>query len=112
MDAALATGDLDREATQSTREEMATSLAAVPGNSLADLQCGQQFCRALFTPDKGKALDAAQFVGASPFIDSAFTINEPDGSVRVYFTQPGQSVSELRREARESVLGDIPSQQE
>jgi hypothetical protein len=41
-------------------------------------------------------------IGASPFIESGFTLNEPDGGVRVYFTQPGQSLGELRSEARES----------
>jgi hypothetical protein len=107
LDDALATGALDREATQLTREEMATSLAAVPGITLADLQCGEHFCRASFVPDNGNPPDTAQLMGASPFIESGFTLTEPDGSVRVYFTQPGQSFSELRSEARESALWDI-----
>src|SRR5262245_34239386 len=46
LDEALDTGDFDREATRSTLEQMETSLAEVPGINLADLQCGQRFCRA------------------------------------------------------------------
>ena len=88
---------------------MATSLAAVPGLNLADLQCGDRFCRASFVSDNGKPPNIAQLIGASPFIESGFTLNEPDGGVRVYFTQPGQSLGELRSEARESTLRDMPS---
>ena len=88
-------------------EQMETSLAEVPGLNLADMQCGERFCRASFVSDNGKPPNISELIGASPFIDSGFTITEPDGSVRVYFTQPGQSLSELRREAQEVVLGDI-----
>jgi hypothetical protein len=110
LDAALATGDFDREATRLTMEEMATSLAAVPGINLADLQCGGRFCRASFVPEDSKPPNIVQLFGASPFIESGFTIPEPDGSVRVYFTQAGQSLSELRREAQESALRERHSQ--
>jgi hypothetical protein len=110
LDAALATGDFDREATRLTMEEMETSLAAVPGLNLADLQCGGRFCRASFVPENGNPPNIAQLIGTSPFIESGFTLNEPDGGVRVYFTQPGQSLSELRSEAQESALRDIPPQ--
>lgn len=82
-------------------EQMETSLAEVPGINLADMQCGESFCRASFVPENGKPPNISQLIGASPFIDSGFTINEPDGRVRVYFTQPGQSLSELRSEAQE-----------
>jgi hypothetical protein len=110
MDEALVTGDFDREETRLTMEEMATSLAEVPGLNLADMQCGGRFCRASFVSENGKPPNMREFFGASPFIDSGFTINEPDGSVRVYFTQQGQSLSDLRSEAQESVLGDMPPQ--
>ena len=106
MDKALDTGDFDRDATKSTMEQMATSLAEVPGLNLADMQCGERFCRASFVADNGKPPNISQLIGASPFIDSGFTITEPDGRVRVYFTQPGQSLSELRSEAQESALRD------
>jgi hypothetical protein len=104
MDEALNTGDFDRDATRLTMEQMETSLAEVPGIDLADMLCGQRFCRASFVSDNGKRPNVSQLFGASPFIDSGFSINEPDGRVRVYFTQPGQSLSELRSEAQESAL--------
>jgi hypothetical protein len=107
LDAALVTGDFDRDATRLTMEQMETSLAEVPGINLADMQCGERFCRASFVHENGKPPNISQLIGASPFIDSGFTLNEPDGRVRVYFTQPGQSLSELRSEAQGSVLGDM-----
>jgi hypothetical protein len=110
LDEALDTGDFDRDATRLTMEEMETSLAQVPGLNLADLQCGERFCRASFVSENGKPPKITEVIGASPFIESGFTINEPDGGVRVYFTQPGQSLSELRSEAQESALRDMPPQ--
>lgn len=107
MDKALDTGDFDRDTTKLIMEQMATSLAEVPDINLTDMQCGERFCRASFVSDNGKTPNIAQLIGASPFIDSGFTINEPDGHVRVYFTQPGQSLSELRSEAQESTLSDM-----
>lgn len=101
LDEVLDRGDFDRDATRLTMEQMETSLADVPGINLADMQCGESFCRASFVPENGKPPNISQLIGASPFIDSGFTINEPDGRVRVYFTQPGQSLSELRSEAQE-----------
>jgi hypothetical protein len=110
LDAALDTGDFDRDAARVTREEMAPSLAAVPGLNLADLQCGDRFCRASFVSANGEPPNLAHLIGASPFIESGFTLTAPDGGVRVYFTQPGQSLGELRSEARESTLRDMHSQ--
>lgn len=110
LDEALDTGDFDRDATRLTMEQMETSLAEVPGINLADMQCGGRFCRASFVAENGKPPNISQLIGASPFIDSGFTINEPDGGVRVYFTQPGQSFSELRSEAQENALRDLHPQ--
>jgi hypothetical protein len=110
LDDALVTGDFDREATRLTLEQMETSLAEVSGINLADLQCGERFCRASVVSDNGEPPNIAQLIGASPFIESGFTLNEPEGGVRVYFTQPGQSLGELRREARERIFRDRPPQ--
>ena len=104
LDTALVTGEFDREATRSTVEQMGASLAQVSGIILTDMQCGDRFCRAGFASDNGGRPDISQLMGASPFIDSGFTLNEPDGRVRVYFTQQGQSLSELRSEAQAQVL--------
>ncbi len=79
----------------------------MPGINLADMQCGERFCRATLILETGKRLNISEMIGASQFIGSGFTINEPNGSVKVYFTQPGQSLSELRSEAQEVAVGDI-----
>ena len=102
----MVTGEFDRDATSSTVEQMGASLAQVPGITLTDMQCGGRFCRASFASDNGDRPDLSQLMGASPFIDSGFTLNEPDGRVRVYFTQQGQSLSELHSEAQAQVLGN------
>lgn len=106
LDAVLTTGGFDREATQVTMEHLAGSLRETPDASLADLQCGEQFCRASFAPDNGNPPNMAQVMSASPFINSGFTLTEPDGQVRVYFTQQGQSFRALRREAQEHALSE------
>lgn len=107
MDGALDAGYFDRDATKLVMDQAETSLAKVPGINLADLQCSERFCRATLIPEKSKPLNIGQLVGASPFMGSGTTIHEPDGSVKVYFTPPGQSISELRSEAQEVALGDI-----
>ena len=107
MDEALETGHFNREATKLVMDQAEKNLANVPDISLADMQCGERFCRATLIPENGKRLDILQVIGASQFMASGNTIHEPDGTVKVYFTQPGQSLSELRSEAQEVVLGDI-----
>lgn len=110
LDEVLDRGGFDREATKLTMEQMATSLAEVPGTNLADMRCNDRFCRASFVAESGKAPNISDLFGASPFMGSGNAIPEPDGSVTVYFTQADQSFSELRKEAREVVLGDIHSE--
>lgn len=106
MDEALDVGYFDRDVTKSVMDQAETSLANVPGIDLAEMQCSERFCRATFIPETGKRLDISQLIGASSFIGSGTTIHEPDGSVRVYFVQPGQSLNELRSEAQLTAPGD------
>jgi uncharacterized coiled-coil protein SlyX len=103
MDVALDAGDVDRDAAESVMEQVVTSVAEVPGINLADLQCGARFCRATLIPETGEGPDLAELVGASPFMGSALSVPEPDGSVRVYFVPSGQSFSELQDEAQSTV---------
>jgi len=110
MDETLDAGHFDRNATKLVMAQAETSLAKVPGINLGEMQCGERFCRATLTPETGKRLDLSQVAGASQFMNSGFTIDEPDGSVRVYFTQPEQSLSELRSEAQNTAFGDIPTE--
>lgn len=107
MDEALDAGYFDRDATKLVMDQVETSLAKVPGINLADMQCSERFCRATLIPETGKRLNISQLMGASPFIGSGSTVHEPDGSVKFYFTPPGQSFSELRSEAQEVTRGDI-----
>lgn len=111
MDEALDIGYFDRDATKLVMDQAEKSLANVPGINLADMQCSERFCRATLIPEipeTGEPLNILEMMGASPFIGSSTTIHEPDGSVRVYFVQPGQSLSGLRSEAQKATLGDIP----
>jgi hypothetical protein len=100
MDEALDAGDFDRDATQAVMDQAETSLATVPGINLADMQCSNRFCRATLIPETGKQLTISQLIGASPFMGAGTTIQEPDGRVRVYFVQPGQSLRALQSEAQ------------
>jgi hypothetical protein len=111
MDTMLDAGDFDRDATKSLTADMVTSLTEVPGLNLTALQCGERFCRAGVVTDNGKPPNIAQLIGASAFIESGFTVTDPDGRVRVYFTQPGESLSELRSEAQESTFRDMAPHQ-
>jgi hypothetical protein len=110
LDAVLGTEGFDRDATRGTMEHMEKSLAEAPEAHLADLQCSAEFCRASFVPEDGHPPNMVQVMGAAPFIESGFTLTEPDGQVRFYFTQSGQSLRELRSEAQESALWDMPPQ--
>lgn len=107
MDEALDADYFDRDATKLVMDQAETSLAKVPGINLADMQCSERFCRATLIPENSKPLNVSQLFGASPFMGSGTAIHEPDGSVKVYFTPPGQSISELRSEAQKTTLGDI-----
>ncbi|MBS1211627.1 MAG: hypothetical protein H6R26_243 [Proteobacteria bacterium] len=100
MDEALSAGYGNRDTTKLIMEKMEKTLATVPDIELTDMQCGDRFCRATVTAENGKQPDISQLMGASTDIGSATTIVEPNGSVKVYFTQPGQSLDELRSEAQ------------
>jgi hypothetical protein len=101
MDESLDTGHFDRDATKLTMDKAVKDLANVPDITLTDMQCDERFCRATLTPENGKPLDISQLIGASTFMSSGTTIEDSDGRVRIYFTQPGQaSLSELQSEAQ------------
>jgi hypothetical protein len=104
MDQVLNAGDFDGHASESIANQMKTSLAEMPGVTLTDMRCGGRFCRASLVSEDGTQPNISQLVGGSPFIGSGFTVAEPDGRVKVYFTQPGQSLTELRSEALEHTL--------
>lgn len=106
LDETLSAGHFDADETQVIMDKAEKSLAVLPDVSVEGMECGKSFCRAKFTSETGKPFNVAEVFGASSFMGSGFTINEPDGSVKVYFTQPGQSIDELRREAEKTVFGE------
>ncbi len=102
MDEFLDASHVDQGTTQAVMDQAEKSLVSVPDITLADMKCEDRFCRATLVPENGKPLNISQVLDAFEFMDSGTTINEPDGSVKIYFTQPGQSLDELRNEAQKA----------
>jgi len=102
MDASLDTDYLDRAATGVASEQAEVSLREVPHVRLAGMQCGERFCRASLEREPGEKADVSPLFGLPPFsfADSGFTIEEPDGSVKLYFTRGNGALSDLRAEAQ------------
>ncbi|MGH8610086.1 MAG: hypothetical protein ACREX9_22555 [Gammaproteobacteria bacterium] len=92
--------DFDRDATELAIEQAGKSVAKVPGVKLEDLQCGERLCRATFAHENGEPPAIQDLFGAPPFVTDGFTINEADGRVSLYFARPGESLEDLRTEAR------------
>jgi hypothetical protein len=104
MDDSLDASHTDKDVTQTIMAQAEKSLVNVADTNLDDLRCNDRYCRASFTPETGKQVDVSQVIDAtSQFMSSGFTLNEPDGSVKLYFTQSGQSLEELRNEAQKTV---------
>jgi hypothetical protein len=99
MAGALRTGDWDRERTDQARDQVEQNLARIAGVQLEVLDCGKRFCRATFARDDGERPIVRELFGLPPFTHEGFTVDEPDGRIAIYFTGPGESLAELRREA-------------
>jgi hypothetical protein len=104
MEDALQSGNRDRQLTDRATEQALKSLTKVRGILLDDIQCGDIFCRATFSQANGKEPDIGDVLGKPPFSSGGFTLTEPDGHVILYFTQPGESLDELRNRAREELV--------
>lgn len=102
IDETLRVGYLDRDSTKLATDQAAKSLAKMPGVNLEDMQCGERFCRATFAYENGEQPDIRGLFGVPPFLNEGFTINEADGRVALYFARPGESLDEVRSEAREA----------
>jgi hypothetical protein len=100
MDETLRVGYFDRDATELAMEQAGKSVAKVPGVKVEDMQCGERFCRATFAHENGEPPAIQDLFGEPPFVTDGFTINEADGRVSLYFARPGESLEELRNEAR------------
>src|ERR687895_483831 len=100
MDETLRIGNFDRNSTELAIEQAGKSVAKLPGVKLEDMQCGERFCRAMFAHENGEPPAIQDLFGEPPFVTDGFTINEADGRVSLYFARPGESLEELRSEAR------------
>jgi hypothetical protein len=99
MDDVLSSGYLDDVATTLAAEQVESSVVNLSGVHLAEMLCSQRFCRASFAREDGKAPDIESLLGTPPFVNEGFTVKEPDGTLRVYFTDSGVSLGELQDEA-------------
>ena len=100
VDETLRVGYFDRDATELATEQAGKSVAKLPGVRLEDMQCGERFCRATFAHENGELPAIQELFGEPPFVTDGFTINEAGGRVSLYFVRPGESLKELRSEAR------------
>lgn len=95
----LALGSLDEKASTQAMEQALASVANLPKVNLDDMQCDTRFCRATFSHRDGIAPEIGEIFGQPPFLTEGFTINEADGRVALFFTQPGVSLEDVRVEA-------------
>lgn len=99
MNEALQVGVWDSDATSAATEQAESSIRQTDGLNLAGLQCGDRFCKASIASTNGGKPDASQLFGLPPFLSDGFTVEEQDGTVSIYYTQSGGSLSDLRVEA-------------
>jgi hypothetical protein len=71
---------------------------------LLDMLCSQKFCRASFAREDGEVPDIGNLLGTPPFVNEGFTINNPDGTATVYFTETGTSLSDLQNEVSQEQM--------
>lgn len=100
IDKTLLVDSIDATLTAQATEQAATSLGKMPDINLENMQCNDRLCRATFANSNGKKTDIQRIFGEPPFLTEGFTVNEVDGRVSLYFTQPGVTMSELREEAQ------------
>jgi len=53
------------------------------------------------SPTNGNDIAAEDMFGQPPFVTEGFTLEEPDGRVLFYFSQPGESIVDLRKELQD-----------
>jgi len=103
MDEGLRTEAWDKTWTDLTTAAIEQGLVHSPEIKLEELDCNRRVCRAMFSQDDGQRPDASKLFGLMPNTQEGFTIEEPDGRVKVYFTRAGESLANLRTEAVASI---------
>ena len=104
MDDVLSAGYLDDTVTGLATEQVESSIAKQPGMQLVDMLCSERFCRASFAMEDGKLPDIGNLLGVPPFVNEGFSVNKPDGTVTIYFTDAGVSLSDLQIEASQEQI--------
>lgn len=106
MEESLAFDDDTSEATETARNQTEKILAeSIPHVNLENMSCTDGYCRAIFSQMNGKPPNLRELYGKPPYLNEAFTLNQEDGSVALYFTEPGVSLSELRT----AIMGESSS---
>ena len=96
LDEFMTDGGIDEEFTDIATGQTQDILTDIPGVNLNDMKCGLGFCHAVFSHESGKRPEIRGIFGRPPFLNEATSIYEADGSVSLYFTEPGVSLEDLR----------------
>jgi hypothetical protein len=88
----------DAVASAIATEQAVVTLENTSNINLDDMQCSTNFCRATFTLGSTDKMAIRNLFGQPPFMSDGFTIHDPDGRVKVYFTQGDVSLADLRSE--------------
>ena len=93
--------------TELAKEETKTSFGSNPSVIVEEILCTEDVCRATLLREGGESLMFEDFVGYPPFTTDGFTVNQPDGRVLLYFTQPGVTIDEIRGDALEDIAMEL-----
>ena len=111
LDQLITDGGFDEEFTDIAIGQTQEILAEMPGVNLDDMKCGVGFCRAVFSHENGERPEIRGIFGRPPFMNDSTSIYEPDGSISLYFTEPGVSLGDLKLEvlAEKGIIPERPS---
>jgi hypothetical protein len=98
MDRRFDDGEWDMNASELARSQAADIVATLPGVNLADMVCNDKLCRAMFIKLDGGVPDIGDVWGHPPFMNDGFTVHQEDGSVVLYYAQPGMELDQLREQ--------------
>jgi hypothetical protein len=104
MDEALQLGDYDRESSKVVMAIAEKLLIKNQQVNLQDIQCGKQFCRATFRPEKRNKEAVSDLFGKPPFLKDGFTVEDTDGTVALYFVRPEQAREKPRVKVAEKPM--------
>lgn len=98
IDNTIELGNVDENLSALANEQALLTVADLSSVNLDELSCGEKVCRAILTHEPGEREAVHDLFGKPPFDNEGFTVEEEDGRVLVYFTQPGVTMKELRVE--------------